>query len=196
MSWVWSSDSWIYQKWGVCWSGCTALLTSVRSMQVTPPRTPSASLRAYCHPERWKMEMQALCTASHWDKAGSLLTCPRPSPPIFPPASIDYAVGGRTLSSVFSCPPFSALPQATPADMLPSYQMTYLPLAADFMDVLSAGPDMINGDCHTEWDIFLKNIGFYRKQPDHLQIGFADLVRHYSIWPCKEMREASGPRTR
>lgn len=161
-----------------------------------PPRTPSASLRAYCHTERWKMEMRALWTASHWDKAGSLLTRPRPSPHIFLPTSIDYAVGGRTVSSVFSCPTFPALPWATQTDVLPSYQTTYLSLTATSMDVLSSGTDIINDDCHTEWDIFLKNTSFYRQQPYHLQIDFADLVRHYSIWPCKEMREASGPHTR
>lgn len=153
-------------------SGSAALLILVRSSQVTPPRTPSASLWAYCYAERWKMEMQALWTASHWDKAGSLLTSPRLSPRIFPPTSIDYAGGGCTVSSVLSCPMFSAPPRGTPTDVLPSHQTTYLPLTAAFMDVLSSGPDIINDDCHTEWDIFFKNTSLYRQQPHHLRIGF------------------------
>lgn len=63
----------------------------------------------------------------------------------------------------------AALPQATPTDALPSYQMTYLPLTAAFMDILSSGPDIINDDCRTEWDIFFKkknkNTIFYHQQP-------------------------------
>lgn len=190
-----SSDS----LWGLCVSQgaqhCSYQSGHGRSHHLAPP--PPASLPAYCQTKRWKMKMQAPWTASHWDKAGPLLTRPRPSPRILPPTSIDYVVGGRAVSSVFfPCPTISAQPQATPTDVQPSHQTTYLPLTAAFMDVLSSGSDIINDDCHTEWGIFFKNTSFYRQQTDHLGIGFADPVRHRSIWPCKEMREASGPRSR
>lgn len=84
--------------------------------------------------------MHVLCTVSHWDKAGSLLTRPRPSLHIFPPP---LRMGEQ--SHQF-CP---ALPQATLTDVMPSYQTTYLPLSATFIDILLSSPDIIN-DYHTE----------------------------------------------
>lgn len=147
MSWVWTSGSlWIYQKWGV--SAC--------SLQVARPQTPLASLWAYCHTKRWMMEVQAVWAASRWDKAGPLLTRPRPSARILPPISIDYVVGGSAVSSVFvffPCFTISALPGATLTDIQPSHWTTYLPLTAAFMDVLSSEHDTINDDSHMERDI-------------------------------------------
>lgn len=88
----------------VCQSGCTALLISFGSLQVTRPRanptpTSHAFLPAYFHTKRWRM--QGLWTSSHWDKAGPLLTRPQPSARILPPTSIDYVVGGRAVSLAF-----------------------------------------------------------------------------------------------
>lgn len=62
--------------------------------------------------ERKKTKMRAMWTAGHWDKARPLLTCPRPSPRILPPTSIDYVVGGREAGLIifFSPPPLSSFP--------------------------------------------------------------------------------------
>lgn len=71
-----------------------------------------------------RMKMHVLCTVSHWDKASSLLTRPRPSLHIFPPP---LRMGEQ--SHQF-CP---ALPQATLTDVVSSYQTTYLPTFIDIV---------------------------------------------------------------
>lgn len=149
---------WICQNWVACVGQHYSYQSDRRgSRHLGPPQTPSATLWDYCHKQRWKMEMQTLCTASHWDEAWSLLTRPRPSPCIFTPTSIDYAVGGRAASSVFPPVPRFQHRHGLPRLMLCLLAKTVrFPLTAAFVDVLSSGPDIINDDCHPEWDIFLK----------------------------------------
>lgn len=132
---------------------------------------PTASLQAYCHTKRWKMEMQALWTASHWDKAGPLLTRPRPSPRIFPPTSIDYVVGGRAVSSFFFPLPLFQHCQELPLLML----------AISPNDIFAINCLLHRGSIiwawHNQWrwphwmgHYLKKNTTFCRQQSDHLKV--------------------------
>lgn len=134
------------------------------SPPLTPPH-PNPSLFPD-EEERKKMKMRAMWTAGHWDKARPLLTCPRPSPRILPPTSIDYVVGGREAGLIIfffhplRSPPFPWFQQR---HRQPAWfsallcQTTYLPLTAAFADLPSSGLDIINGDHLGEWGIFFKN---------------------------------------
>lgn len=134
------------------------------------------------------MELEALWTANHRDKAGVIIDWP---PAIsshlpLPPQQIDNAVGGRPSSS-FSV--FSPLPYVfSTTTGYPDWCATFftkrhLPLTAAFMDVLSSG----RGGWHNQWWLLYwmrhffsgekknrkKNTSFYHRQRFYVQIGFA-----------------------
>lgn len=193
-----SSDSCRFIVSGDCVSVRVCSITHIsrgrcRLHRLGPPRPPSQLVVAQ-RGGRWKMCV--LWTASHWDKAGSLLTRPRPSPRIFPPTSIDYAVGGKTASSVVFFP-VSLFQQRHGQHRLP-----FLPNDIFAINCCLHGRSIIWA-WHNQWRLPSWMRHFLNKHqllssaaPTRLEIGFADLVRHYSIWPCKEMREASGPHAR
>lgn len=96
------------------------------SHHLAPSQSPSeltvkqGAGRWRCRP--YELQTTGIKLGHYWLAVGHCL------PSSLLPQWIDNAVGGRTVSSFFlfpPCPTFSALPQATPTDVLLSYQTTF-----------------------------------------------------------------------
>lgn len=163
---------------------CTLLFITVWPLRVTPPWIPRLPSELTV---TQRAEILALGTTSHWDKAGPLLTRPRPLPCIFPPTSVDYVVGGRAVTSFFSLSHNFSTAKSYPYWCSAISPNDIFAINSLLIEILSSGLDIINdGSKH-----HLLSSAVRPSQSD-----FAVPVWLYSIWPCKEMRDASGPCTR